>query len=50
MRDWLVEKGVAKDRLTARGYADTVPLVPNDSPEHQAQNRRVELKKVDCAK
>jgi flagellar motor protein MotB len=23
--------------------ADTVPLVPNDTPEHKAMNRRVEI-------
>jgi len=29
--------------MSATGYADTQPVVPNDSPAHQAQNRRVEL-------
>lgn len=50
VKDWLVKKGIAPGRLTTKGYADTVPLVPNDSPENQAKNRRVELKKVDCTK
>ncbi len=31
------------DRLTAAGYGDTRPLVPNDSPENRAKNRRVEI-------
>lgn len=30
-------------RLTAVGYGDTRPLVPNDTPEHRARNRRVEI-------
>ncbi|MBW1776909.1 MAG: flagellar motor protein MotB, partial [Deltaproteobacteria bacterium] len=27
----------------AVGYGDTKPLVPNDTPEHRALNRRVEF-------
>jgi len=30
-------------RLSAAGYADTRPLVPNTSPANQALNRRVEI-------
>ena len=30
-------------RVLIEGWADTHPLVPNDSPEHRAENRRVEL-------
>lgn len=30
-------------RLTAVGYADTQPLVPNDTAENRARNRRVEI-------
>lgn len=30
-------------RVKIEGYADTQPLVPNDSPENRARNRRVEL-------
>jgi OOP family OmpA-OmpF porin len=50
VKAWLVKKGVGGDRLTTHGYADTVPLVTNDSPENKAKNRRVELKKTDCKK
>ncbi len=45
---WLVKKGIVADRMTTRGYADTEPVVPNDSPANQARNRRVELKRLDC--
>ena len=30
-------------RLSAVGYGDTRPLVPNDSPVHRTRNRRVEI-------
>ena len=48
VKTWLTGKGIAADRLTAKGYADTMPLVPNDSPQNSARNRRVELRKLDC--
>lgn len=40
---YLTDRGVSAGRLRARGYGDTKPLVPNDSPENQAKNRRTEL-------
>ncbi len=33
------------NRLTTRGFGDTVPAVPNTTPEGRQQNRRVELVK-----
>ena len=51
VKDWLTKTGkIAADRLTTKGYAETAPLVPNDSPQNMAKNRRVELKKLDCKK
>lgn len=38
---WLVEKGVAAERLTAEGYGEQHPVAPNDSPENKAKNRRI---------
>ena len=35
--------GLQRDRMSATGYADTKPVVPNDTPAHRAQNRRVEV-------
>ena len=35
--------GIASNRLRAIGYADTHPLAENDTPDHRAQNRRVEV-------
>lgn len=44
VRDYLVGKGIAADRLTAQGYGETQPKAANDSDEHRQRNRRVELK------
>jgi chemotaxis protein MotB len=40
---YLIEAGMAKDRMRAIGYADTRPLEDNETPEGRAANRRVEL-------
>lgn len=48
--DWLVAHGIAAARLTSHGYGETRPLVPNDSDQHRAKNRRVEMKNRGCAK
>jgi len=41
--DYLVKKGIAKDRLTAEGFGFTRPVATNDTKEGRALNRRVEL-------
>ena len=41
---WLQERGVSAQRIVAVGYGKRKPLVPNDSDEHRALNRRVEVK------
>jgi len=40
---YMLERGLSPDRLTATGYADTQPLVPNLNTENRARNRRVEF-------
>lgn len=42
--DLLVSRGIAAERLEAKGYAGTRPLVPNDTEEHRAMNRRTEIR------
>jgi chemotaxis protein MotB len=37
------DKGVAPERLSAAGYADTQPVAANDTPEGRQQNRRIEI-------
>ncbi len=39
----LVELGIDAKRLKAVGYGESKPLVPNNSPENKAKNRRVEF-------
>ncbi|MCU0575756.1 MAG: OmpA family protein, partial [Desulfobacterota bacterium] len=46
VRSYLVDKGVAGDRLTAKGYGLTQPVAPNDKEENRAKNRRVEFKPI----
>ena len=41
--NYLIEKGIEETRLEVEGYGETKPVVPNDSPENRAINRRVEL-------
>jgi len=43
LRYLVANDGLPAGRLSATGYADTRPIVPNDSPAHQQQNRRVEV-------
>lgn len=40
---YLIEKGIDADRLTATGYGELLPLVPNDTEENRQINRRVEF-------
>jgi len=41
--NYLVSKGMKPQVLAAAGHGEFDPLVPNDSPEHKAQNRRIEI-------
>lgn len=42
--EYLVAKGVPKERLTYKGYGETKPIKTNDTPEGRAENRRTEFK------
>ncbi|MEZ5316962.1 MAG: flagellar motor protein MotB [Vicinamibacterales bacterium] len=45
---FLMEAGqVSPDRLSAAGYAEYRPRVANDSPDHRARNRRVDIVVLD---
>jgi outer membrane protein OmpA-like peptidoglycan-associated protein len=39
----LVLAGIDLKRLTTKGWGDTKPIKPNDTPEGRYENRRVEL-------
>ena len=43
VRNYLVSKGIASDRLTAKGYGESNPVAGNDTAEDRYKNRRVEL-------
>jgi outer membrane protein OmpA-like peptidoglycan-associated protein len=43
VRDYLVSRGIASDRITAQGFGLTRAVAGNDSPEGRANNRRVEI-------
>ena len=42
-RTYIIEKGIAADRLKATGYGITKPAADNSTAEGRAQNRRVEF-------
>ncbi|HQP04971.1 MAG TPA: OmpA family protein, partial [Bacteroidales bacterium] len=42
--DYLVSKGIAKSRLSYKGYDYSMPIATNDSEEGRALNRRTEFK------
>jgi outer membrane protein OmpA-like peptidoglycan-associated protein len=47
--DYLTSKELSIERVIAKGYGESAPLVPNDSEENKAKNRRVELKIIDIS-
>lgn len=42
--DYLVEGGIAADRLTAIGFGETQPIADNATAEGRQQNRRIEFR------
>ena len=42
--DYLIEKGISEDKLTAKGYGSTAPIDSNESLEGRKNNRRTEFK------
>jgi outer membrane protein OmpA-like peptidoglycan-associated protein len=43
---FLIEKGVASNRLTSTGFGESKPIADNATNEGRAQNRRVEINLV----
>jgi len=41
--DYLVSKGIEKERLTSHGYGETIPVASNSTDIGRAENRRVEF-------
>lgn len=44
VREYLIEKGVAAERLTSRGYGEIDPVASNETAAGRAMNRRVEFR------
>lgn len=40
---YYLDNGISPTRMTATGYADSLPLVPNDNAKDRAENRRAEF-------
>lgn len=40
---YLIRGGVQPERLSATGYGDSVPLLPNNNRKNRARNRRIEF-------
>jgi outer membrane protein OmpA-like peptidoglycan-associated protein len=43
VRDYLVSRGIAGDRITGQGFGPGRPIADNASAEGRANNRRVEI-------
>ena len=46
VRDYLIGKGIAADRLSAYGYGEEFPIDTNKTAAGRARNRRVEIKLI----
>jgi OOP family OmpA-OmpF porin len=46
VKAWLIKHGVAADRISTAGYADTQPITDNKTKAGRAANRRVEVRYV----
>ncbi len=47
VKDYLITKGVSAERLSYKGYGETKPVAPNDSPDNKQLNRRTEIEIVE---
>jgi OOP family OmpA-OmpF porin len=41
---YLADRGIARDRFTATGFGETLPVTSNETEDGRKQNRRVQVK------
>ncbi len=46
VKDYLVSKGINANRLEYKGYGESMPVKPNDTPENKQLNRRTEIEVI----
>ena len=44
--DWLIANGINADRLDYKGFGESNPIAPNDTPDGRQRNRRVEFEVI----
>ena len=44
VRNYLIKKGIAPERIVAKGYGDEQPIADNDDEAGRQQNRRTEVR------
>jgi len=42
--EYILSKGISPNRITSKGYGETMPVATNDTDEGRQLNRRVEFK------
>lgn len=46
VRAYLIRKGIAENRVSAKGYGDTQPIANNDTEANKQKNRRTEVRVI----
>ena len=46
IKNYLINKGIADNKVVTRGFGDTIPIADNKTPEGRAKNRRTEINLV----
>ena len=44
VRNYVINKGISEERITAKGYGENYPVETNDTPQGRQKNRRTEVR------